>query len=180
MVTHVEIVLETERLVLRPVTEADKADLIALERDPEVMRFLNGGRTQPPDEPDEDASYLTPRGHEPDVWAAVEKGSGSFVGWFSLRRGAEPGSAELGYRLRRAAWGRGYGSEGAKALVEAGFVRLRYKRIYAWTMAVNLASRRVMEKAGLRYVRTVHLDLPDPLPGNEQGDVEYESTRGPP
>ncbi len=44
-------------------------------------------------------------------------------------------------------------------------------------MAVNTGSRRVLAKAGLRYLRTVHLDWPDPLPGNEQGDVEYQLHR---
>jgi RimJ/RimL family protein N-acetyltransferase len=51
-------------------------------------------------------------------------------------------------------------------------------RIVATTMAVNHASRRVLEKAGLRYTRTVYLDWPDPLPGNERGDVEYQLDRG--
>jgi RimJ/RimL family protein N-acetyltransferase len=50
---------------------------------------------------------------------------------------------------------------------------LGVREIVATTMAVNAGSRRVMEKAGLRYVRTVHLDWPDPLDGNEHGDVEY-------
>jgi RimJ/RimL family protein N-acetyltransferase len=45
-------------------------------------------------------------------------------------------------------------------------------------MAVNTASRRVLEKAGLRYTRTAYLDWPDPLPGNEHGDVEYRLDRG--
>ena len=44
-------------------------------------------------------------------------------------------------------------------------------------MAVNLASRRVMEKSGLRYVRRFNLDFDDPLPGTEQGEVEYALTR---
>jgi len=50
-------------------------------------------------------------------------------------------------------------------------------QVVATTMAVNSASRRLLEKAGLRYVRTVHLDWPDPLPGNEHGDVEYRLDR---
>jgi RimJ/RimL family protein N-acetyltransferase len=58
-----------------------------------------------------------------------------------------------------------------------GFAELRVQRIFATTMAVNRASRRVMEKAGLTYVRTFHFNWPDPLPGSDQGDVEYEMTR---
>ena len=47
----------------------------------------------------------------------------------------------------------------------------------ATTMTVNARSRAVMEKAGLRYARTVHLDWPDPVDGTEHGDVEYRLSR---
>ena len=81
--------------------------------------------------------------------------------------------AELGYRLRRAYWGRGLATEGSRALVAYGFDRLGLRRIVAQTMTVNAASRRVMEKAGLAYVRTFHLEWPEAIEGTELGDVEY-------
>jgi RimJ/RimL family protein N-acetyltransferase len=77
--------LETARLSLALVREADRENLIALERDREVMRFLNDGRDAPDDGEEEGAGFLMPRGGEDDVWAAVETRSGAFVGWFSLR-----------------------------------------------------------------------------------------------
>lgn len=169
-------VLETLRLKLRPSTVGDRDDLFALEQDAEVMRFLNGGEPTPLDGVDPDADFLMPRGGEAGIWVAVEKASGAFVGWFSLYDHGD-GKAELGYRLRRTAWGQGYGSEGAKALVDFGFSQPGFVRIVANTMAVNRGSRRVMENAGLVYVRTVHFDWPDPLPGSEEGDVEYAITR---
>jgi RimJ/RimL family protein N-acetyltransferase len=85
--------------------------------------------------------------------------------------------AELGYRLRVSAWGRGYATEGARALVRRAFTGLAVTRLVATTMAVSTRSRRVLEKAGLEYLRTVHLDWPDPLPGTEHGDVEYQLHR---
>ena len=103
----------TARLSLRLVRLTDRQNLVALERDPEVMRFLSGGCPISDDGADESAGFLTPRGGEGDVWTAAETLSAAFVGWFSLRRVRE-GRAELGYRLRRAAWGRGYASEGTK------------------------------------------------------------------
>jgi RimJ/RimL family protein N-acetyltransferase len=166
---------ETTHLSLSFVRETDRADLVALERDPEVMRFINGGLPTP-DDADEAAGFLMPRGREEDVWAAVETHSGAFVGWFSLRRVRE-GVAELGYRLRRDAWGRRYASEGAAALVDRGFAEMGFDRIVATTMAVNHASRRVMEKAGLAHARIVFPHYLDPIPGSELGDVEYEITR---
>lgn len=95
--------------------------------------------------------------------------------------GASPGDTSvvsLGYRLRASAWGHGYATEGARALVRRAFTELGVSQIVATTMAVNIASRRVLEKAGLTYTRTVYLDWPDPLPGNEHGDVEYQLDRG--
>ena len=57
------------------------------------------------------------------------------------------------------------------------FTELGARRVYAETMAVNLGSRRVMEKAGLRLVRTFHQPWPDRIEGDEHGDVEYALTR---
>jgi RimJ/RimL family protein N-acetyltransferase len=165
----------TARLSLSLVRETDRANLIALERDPEVMRFLNGGRPAP-DDAREGVRFLTPRGGEDDVWAATETGTGAFVGWFSLCR-IDERVRELGFRLRRGTWGRGLATEGASALIAMGFANRDLLRIVAITMAVNRASRRVMEKTGLTHVRTVYPQWPDPLPGSELGEIEYEITR---
>lgn len=170
------MVIETARLRLRPSAASDRDDLFALEQDPQVMRYLNGGEPTPLSGIDPDADFLMPRGDEDGIFVVVEASTQAFAGWFSLRDHGN-GKAELGYRPRRAVWGCGYGAEGAEALVEAGFSHFGFSRIVATTMAVNLPSRRVMEKAGLRYVRTAYFDWPDPLPGSEQGDVEYALTR---
>ncbi len=85
---------------------------------------------------------------------------------------------ELGYRLRRSAWGKGYATEASRALIEKGFRELGVQRVFAFTMVVNTASRRVMEKAGLKFVRVVHQAWPVRIPGDEHGDVEYALARG--
>ena len=84
---------------------------------------------------------------------------------------------ELGYRLRRSVRGRGLGTEGSRALVDKAFREFGATRVRAETMVVNTASRRVMEKAGLRLVRTFFAEWPDRIPGDEHGDVEYAITR---
>jgi RimJ/RimL family protein N-acetyltransferase len=87
-------------------------------------------------------------------WAAIEKSSGEFIGWFHFRPGAgNPEDIELGYRLRKAAWGQGYATEGARALIRKGFTELDTQRVVAHTLAMNTRSRRVMEKAGLKFAR---------------------------
>ena len=92
------------------------------------------------------------------------------------REAGDPDEVELGYRLRRSAWGKGYATEGSRALIHKGFTELGVRRVVARTMAVNTASRRVMEKAGLMHVRTFYPERPDPIEGSEQGEVEYALT----
>ena len=178
------IFLETTRLTLRRFTTADEDNLVELDGDPEVMRFLTGGKPTPREEirdrilPRLLAYYERSEGF--GFWAAEEKSTGHFVGWFHFRpRLREPraGEIELGYRLRRSAWGKGYATEGSRALIRKGFTELGVERVFAETMAVNLGSRRVMEKSGLTLVRTFHPDGLDPIEGSEHGEVEYALDR---
>jgi RimJ/RimL family protein N-acetyltransferase len=161
----------TARLALRPITTDDVDLIVALDGDPEVMRFINGGRATPRDE----AARIVERSlaHR---WLAFERDGDAFVGWFGLRPSGTH-ERELGYRLRRACWGHGLATEGALALIDLAFTELDAARVWAQTMTVNRASRAVMERCGMRYVRTFHLDWPEPIEGTEHGDVEYELTR---
>ena len=175
----VQVFLETDRLILRCFTPDDIDNLVELDNDPDVMQFITGGRMTPREEIETDILprileyYRQYRGY--GFWAAIEKSSNRFLGWFHLRprAGDRDDDVEVGYRLHKAAWGKGYATEGARALVAKGFRELGVRRVWATTMAVNTASRRVMEKAGLRYIRTFHEEWPDPIPGSEEGDVEY-------
>ncbi|ADB32837.1 GCN5-related N-acetyltransferase [Kribbella flavida DSM 17836] len=172
--------LETERLVLRRFTVGDAELLVELDSDPEVMRFLTGQAT-PRDEieqkvlPEILATYALRPGL--GTFAAHTKAGGEFAGWFGLQPTREPAVVEVGYRLRRAVWGRGYATEGTRALVAKAFGELGVERVVAQTMAVNTGSRRVMAKAGLRFVRLWHEHFEDPLPGTEHGEVEYALDR---
>jgi RimJ/RimL family protein N-acetyltransferase len=174
-----QVFLETDRMVLRRFTEADVDNLVGLDSDPGVMRYINGGKPTPRDEIENDIlpaflSYYD-RFAGYGFWAAVERSTGEFLGWFHLRppKGGDPDEPELGYRLRASAWGQGYGTEGSRALVRKAFAELGARRVFASTMTVNVASRRVMEKAGLKYVRTFHMEWPERIEGDELGDVEY-------
>ncbi|MGI8879875.1 MAG: GNAT family N-acetyltransferase [Jatrophihabitans sp.] len=119
------------------------------------------------------ADYGPGRGY----WLGVERDTGLVVGWFGLRPLPDrPAVLELGYRLRPAAWGRGLASEGARLLVRHAFIAAGATRVYATTMTVNRASQRVMAKAGLTWQRTFFEDWPEPIPGSEEGDVEYAVT----
>ena len=103
---------------LRPITLDDVDALVALDRDPEVMRYLSGGRPTPRDEVVE-----TIRAHLGCRWIGVHRVTNDFVGWFGLvpTRSAE---YAIGYRLRRAVWGCGLATEGARALITLAFTEL--------------------------------------------------------
>jgi RimJ/RimL family protein N-acetyltransferase len=178
-----QVFLETERLVLRRFTLDDVDNLVELDDDPEVMHFITGGRTTPREEIENDILpwflHYYERGDGYGFWAAIEKASENFLGWFHFRPGdGHPSDEpELGYRLRRSAWGKGYATEGSRALIRKGFTELGVERVVAYAMAVHTASRHVMEKSGLTLVRTFHGEWPDRIPGDEHGDVEYALTR---
>jgi len=174
------IFLETERMTLRRLTPADTENLVTLESDPDVMRFLGNGQPTP--------RLVIERGTLPRMlgcyeklgglgyWAAESNHDGEFLGWFELRpHGHGPSDdVELGYRLRSRIWGRGYATEGAAAVIAKGFREFGVRRVFATTMAVNVPSRRVLEKCGMRWIRTYYDDTPAEVPGAEHGDVEYE------
>jgi RimJ/RimL family protein N-acetyltransferase len=184
----------TPRLQFRRLRRSDVDNLFVLDGDPEVMRYLDEGRPRSREYVADVVlpEFLTERWPSDQVgrWAGELKSDGRFVGRFSLRP-VTPGSGPieswhdsddlavlaLGYRVVRSLWGHGYATEGARALVAHAFSIDDVDEVVSTTMAVNAGSRRVMEKAGLRYLRTQHIDWPEPLPGNEHGDVEYAITR---
>jgi RimJ/RimL family protein N-acetyltransferase len=174
-----QVFLQTQRLVLRRLTLADVDNLVSLDADPDVMRFVTGGIPTARDEIENEILPVWLDYYERfagyGFWAAIEKATGEFLGWFHFRPREEAtlGEAELGYRLRKSAWGKGYATEGSRALIRKGFTEFGVQRVVAEAMAVNLASRRVMEKAGLTLVRTFHQPWPYQIEGDELGDVEY-------
>jgi RimJ/RimL family protein N-acetyltransferase len=150
-------VLATERMTLRPITMDDVDLLVALDSDPQVMRFISGGK---------------PSSHA-ETERIVQRSLGHR--WFGIRPSTAT-SRELGYRLRREAWGKGLATEGARAVIAVAFTQPGVDRVRAETMAVNTGSRAVMERCGLRFVRAFHLEWDEPIAGTEHGEVEYEIT----
>ena len=178
-----DVFLTTDRLVLRCFTMDDEDNLVDLDGDPEVMHFITGGLPTPRTEIRNDylPAYLDYYRRYPGYgfWVAEERETSTFLGWFHFRPGPDrpADEPELGYRLRKAAWGKGYGTEGSRALIDKGFTEFGVRRVYACTMAVNDRSRHVMEKAGMTLARSFHEDWPYKIPGDEHGEVEYAITR---
>ncbi len=173
-VRDVHIILETPRLVLRQFTEDDVGNLFNL-NSPEVMRYLTGGRPPPREEiRDQVIPFHLAVYDQFDrlgTWAAESTATGEFLGWFHFRPGhgtdtdTDTTNIDLGYRLRRSAWNKGYVTEGSRALIRMGFTELGVERVFAHTMTVNTASRRVMEKCGLTLVHATQYEGPDIIEG---------------
>jgi RimJ/RimL family protein N-acetyltransferase len=145
--------LETPRLSLREFRADDAADLYRLHGDPRVMRYIGDGSVGTR------ASVATALARAAShyrnypglgIWPAAERASGEFIGWFCLKYVPQTVEIELGYRLLPQAWGFGYATEGASALLRYGFEILGLYRIIGLTHPGNTASQRVLRKAGMR------------------------------
>ena len=166
--------LESERLVLRPWTRDDLEPLTAIHLDPDVMRYVGDG--QPRGREGTQASIerwergLVEHGH--GLLAAELRATGELAGMAGL---AVPTflpeilpAVEVGYRLKRSLWGQGLATEAARALVGHAFGPLGLTRLVAIAHVDNAASRRVLEKLGMRPERETL------VPGSETRVCVYE------
>jgi len=177
-----ESFLETERLWLRRFTIDDVDAVLALDSDPLVRTFVEDGQPVDRDQVVDTIEHWLGYYERSEIfgfWAAIEKDTSAFVGWFHFRprEGSPSDEPELGYRLVSSAWGKGYATEGGRALIDMGFESPLVGRVVAETMAVHTASRRGMEKCGMRHVRSYASEWPTRIPGDEHGEVEYAITR---
>ena len=157
---------ETERLLLREWREADKAPYAALNGDPVVMEHFPSTLT--PEQSDEMVERMraTWAANGYGLWAVEVKESGTFIGFIGLSSPTWEASftpcVEVGWRLARHAWGRGYAPEGARAALDFGFTHVGLPRdeIVSFTTVANANSRRVMEKIGLTHDTSDDFDHP--------------------
>jgi [ribosomal protein S5]-alanine N-acetyltransferase len=148
-----KVFLETDRLILRNLTQDDVDDLVRLDSDPEVMRFINGGIATTREAmsstsfaiANEFLPYATGYYNQSEnfgFWAIVERSSQEFIGWIFLRPEvdfkllqqlnlAELGAVELGYRLRQQSWNKGYTTEVSQALIRKSFTESEIDQIVA-------------------------------------------------
>jgi RimJ/RimL family protein N-acetyltransferase len=180
-----QLTLTTERLLLVPLSDEHLDFEVELDSDPEVMRYT-AGRPHSRAEVEQSHRRRLAVAREVDglgFWVGFA--DDVFVGWWILQtpNGADQpkvaGEADLGYRLLRRHWRRGYASEGARELVRYGFIEVGLDRIFAQAMAANAASRATMAAAGLSFARAFMSGelYDDPIPGAEDGEVECEITR---
>ena len=122
------------------------------------MRFITGGILRPREEFEQVSLPRMLQSYDPGpqfgYWAATLRASARWIGWFHLRPEKDPPyEIDLGYRLRRDVWGQGLATEGSRELLRQAFSQWKVPRVIAHTLVVNTASRRVMEKCGMRLER---------------------------
>ncbi len=162
-------VLRTERLLLRQWRDDDRDPWAALNADPEVMRHFPStlSREQSDDFVDRHRGLLDARGW--GLWAVEVPDVAPFIGFVGLN---EPGfeaeftpCVEVGWRLAREHWGKGYATEGARAALAHAFDELALDEVLSFTVVGNAGSRAVMEKIGMTFDREFdHPNLSDGHP----------------
>jgi RimJ/RimL family protein N-acetyltransferase len=147
---------ETERLALRRTNWPDIDDVVALSADAYVMRYRDRGLPMSPAQvlAEEMPRLMAHNGRADQLgcWTARDRTTGDFVGWFSVTPAdGRTLTVELDYRLRRTAWGKGYGIEGTLCMIEMACAA-QMAAVIGTTMPLDHEYRRVMELAGLRLM----------------------------
>lgn len=173
--------LRTERLVLRPWREADLEPFAALNADPEVMRFFPA--TLDREGSDVMAERIAAQFAEAGfgLWAVEVPGVAPFIGFVGLALQTFPAhftpAVEVGWRLAREHWGRGYAPEGGRAAVEYGFDVLGLDEIVSMTIPDNTPSQRVMQKLGMTRDPADDFDKPSRTDDQLRRHVLYRLRR---
>jgi RimJ/RimL family protein N-acetyltransferase len=156
--------LQTERLLLRRWRPEDRAPFAALNADPEVMLHFPEPLTRRQSDRLADRIELAMDRQGWGLWALEERATGRFIGFTGLAR---PGfqapfmpAVEIGWRLARSSWGRGYATEAARAALAHAFGPLALDEVVAMVVPGNVRSQGVMRKLGLRYDEDADFDHP--------------------
>jgi RimJ/RimL family protein N-acetyltransferase len=157
--------LVTARLILRPWRQDDWAPFAALNADPEVMEHFPGclDRARSDEVAAKIGERLLERGF--GFWAAEAPGVSPFIGFIGLSRPMFQAHftpcVEVGWRLARQYWGRGYATEGASAALRFAFEQLRLEEVVSYTVPANWRSRRVMERLGMTHTPADNFEHPE-------------------
>jgi len=148
--------VESERLIFRKFTLADLPALIEQRSDPEVNKFLGGTKLQNPEALAKRIRFYMScyESHGFGMCAMMWKSTGEMIGSAGLQPLDGTDEIEVGYSMIRGFWGRGIGTEAARAWLDHGFREHALDRIVAVAHTENWASRRIMEKLGMQYEKT--------------------------
>jgi ribosomal-protein-alanine N-acetyltransferase len=155
-----DAVINTDRLLLRLFTVNDADLIFKLNKDDKVTRYTHDPINDP-----EHAKQVLEQNILPQYalynygrWAVHVKPGLDFIGWCGLKFRPEKNEVDLGYRLKRSAWSKGYATEAAYACIRYGFEKLKIQKITGRSEPANINSWRVLEKCGLQFIREEIVD----------------------
>jgi RimJ/RimL family protein N-acetyltransferase len=177
--------LTTARLALRRITPDDLDWLAALYSDPDVMRYLGGVKDRAKAEEILNVRILQYYDEHPrlGIWMTVERATGASLGLHLLNHIRGETIVQIGFTLAKSAWGKGFGTEMASAVLRYGFVDLRLPRIAGMASLQNHASQRVLLKIGLERRGERAFPHPDyaaegPMAWFERDAADWQTERG--
>lgn len=152
--------IETERLILRPLDFSDAEDMFEMDKNPNVHIYLWQKPYQNIDESIKNIEYIKKQYVENKIgrFATILKETGEFIGWTGIKYindHVENGNTnfyDYGYRLNEKFWNKGYASEATKAWLDYGFNEMRIEKMNAYTHAENGASNHILEKHGMQFM----------------------------
>lgn len=152
-----EIIAETERLLLRKFTSDDLSRFYDLNADWEVVKYTGNQPFASMGEAWEVLEIVIIKGQYEKYgmgrWAVIVKETGEFIGWCGIRPNENVEEIDLGYRYFQNSWGKGYATEAALATLKYGFEVLNIPRIIGQAVEENIASIRVLEKVGMKFIK---------------------------
>ena len=155
--------VETERLILRNILPTDVDGMFELDSDPDVHKYLGNTPLKSKTQSEEVIEFIIKQYSDFGIgrWAMINKQTNEFMGWSGLKLNTTTINNhtyfyDIGYRIIKRFWGKGYATESALAALDYGFNRLNLNSIYGITEINNHASHKVLLKIGLKHIENFY------------------------
>lgn len=154
-----DLILETDRLLMRPLELTDAEAMFAMDSNPNVHKYLWQKPYQSIEESVANIEYVQKQYKTNNIgrFATILKQTGEFIGWTGIKFVTEqPENGNInfydyGYRLNEKFWGKGYASEATLAWLDYGFNQMKIEKMNAYTHAENGASNHILQKSGMQF-----------------------------
>ncbi|MCZ4221893.1 GNAT family N-acetyltransferase [Pedobacter rhodius] len=160
-----KIFIETERLILREILHSDVDSMFEMDSDRDVHLYIGNNPFTKKTESEANVEFIREQYLQNGIgrWAVIEKTSGNVIGWAGLKLITEmcnnrSGYYDIGYRFIKRYWGKGYASESSSAVINYGFNQMQLSEIIGIADTANLASVKVLERAGLKKIELFNYD----------------------
>lgn len=163
--SEIKIFAETDRFILREILPTDDEGLYELDSDPEVHKYLGNKPVTDREKIIGVINFIRQQYKDNGIgrWAIIDKRTNEFIGWTGLKfvtdlTNNHKNYYDLGYRLIRKYWGQGIATETALISLDYAFNKLKIDEVYAAASCENLASNKILQKVGMRFIETFYYE----------------------